>query len=233
MAEGDREQVADALGRSRTAVVVDETLVELPLEPGLVIPSPFACFAAGPPVVTVGSASKLFWGGLRIGWIRAPRPLVARLAASRSRHDLSSSPLEQLAVQALFARLDAVRAHRVRELRERRDALATLLGRVLPSWRFAEPQGGQVLWCELPAPVSGALAVAAAERGVRITPGSRFAADSTLESWLRLPYTRPVQELEHAVDVLAQSWAAIGGGEPAGSALRVVAAEPADRAYVV
>ena len=36
------------------------------------MPLPFAAHL--PDVVTLGSASKAFWGGLRIGWVRAPQP---------------------------------------------------------------------------------------------------------------------------------------------------------------
>jgi DNA-binding transcriptional MocR family regulator len=84
-----------------------------------------------------------------------------------------------------------------------------------------------VLWCELPTASSGALAVAAADRALRVTPGSRFAADGTLESWIRLPFTRPVEELTQAVELLAQAWAATSGGLAPRAAL-----EP-DVAYVV
>ena len=108
--------------------------------------------------------------------------------------------------------LDAVRRERATQLRERRDALAGLLREALPTWRFTVPAGGQVLWCELPTASSGALAAVVNDRGLRITPGSRFAADGTLESWVRLPYTRPVEELTRAVAVLAQGWAALSGG---------------------
>jgi DNA-binding transcriptional MocR family regulator len=66
-----------------------------------------------------------------------------------------------------------------------------------------------VLWCRLPHPSSSALATTAAELGVRVTPGSRFAADGTLEGWLRLPFTRPTDELERALPLLAQAWARV------------------------
>ena len=220
-----RERLLDG----RTAAVIDESLVELSLEPG-VMPTPFAAvtgLADSQPTVTVGSASKIFWGGLRVGWLRSDSVTIRRLAALRARQDLSSPILEQLACANLMDQLDDVRAYRVAELRERRDALVAGLGRDLPSWRFVVPGGGQVLWCELPTPSSGALAAAAADRGLRITPGSRFAADGTLESWVRLPYTRPVAELDDAVRELAAAWELVTSGGPA-----PVPVEPVE-AYVV
>lgn len=226
MPDEQRAIVATALAEGRTAAVIDESLVELSLETDR-MPTPFAAWAGTEPMVTVGSASKIFWGGLRVGWLRSDSVTIRRLAALRARQDLSSPILEQLACANLLDQLDAVRAHRVTELRERRDALVAGLRRELPSWRFRVPDGGQVLWCELPTPSSGALAAAVADRGLRITPGSRFAADGTLESWLRLPYTRPVAELDGAVHDLAESWSLVSAG-----GLAPVPVEPVE-AYVV
>jgi DNA-binding transcriptional MocR family regulator len=207
MSAADRGRVAALLQRSRTLAVVDETLVELSLD-GVEVPRPLASFGsfADAGAVTVGSASKIFWGGLRVGWLRSDAGTVARLAALRSRQDLASPVLEQLACVHLLDQLGAVRAHRVAQLRSQRDALVALLRRHLPAWRFEVPSGGQVLWCSLPGPWAAAVCDAAGERGLRVTPGSRFAADGTLESWLRLPYTRPVDELAAAVPLLADAW---------------------------
>jgi DNA-binding transcriptional MocR family regulator len=226
MSEEQRGVVAEALAEGHTAAVIDESLVELSLETGS-LPKPFGVWAATEPVVTVGSASKLFWGGLRIGWLRSDTVTIRRLAAQRARLDLSSPILEQLAGAHLMDQLESVRRQRAAQLRERRDALARLLRERLPTWRFQLPAGGQVIWCELPSASSGALAAAVADRGLRITPGSRFAADGTLESWVRLPYTRPVEELARSVDILASAWSSLSG-RPAGR--REL---PPDEAYVV
>jgi DNA-binding transcriptional MocR family regulator len=212
MPADDRARVARDLADSGTLAVVDETLVELAVDEGVAVPPPFAVHARAGSVVTVGSASKVCWGGLRTGWLRADAATVSALAALRSRHDLAGPVLEQLATGHLLDRLDEVREHQVGRLREGRAALLRLLAEHLPDWRARTPQGGQVLWCRLPLPASSAVAGAAADLGVRVTPGARFAVDGTLEGWLRLPYTRPVEELQRAVPLLAQAWAAVATG---------------------
>jgi DNA-binding transcriptional MocR family regulator len=204
-----RRAVARLLERSRTLTVVDETHVELALD-GQGLPRPYACHAGGGQVVTVGSVSKVCWGGLRVGWLRADAATTTRLAALRSRQDLGSPTLEQLACRHLLGQLDAVRQHRVTELRAARDHLVGALADQLPRWRVPVPPGGQVLWCELPAAASRALAAEAGDLGLRLTSGSRFAASGSLESWLRLPYTRPVPDLGRAVPLLRQAWARVG-----------------------
>ena len=56
-------------------------------------PPPLAALASRlPNVVTVGSLSKTYWGGLRTGWVRAPAGIIARLAAAKAAADLGSPP---------------------------------------------------------------------------------------------------------------------------------------------
>jgi DNA-binding transcriptional MocR family regulator len=62
-----RERLASALARARTPVVVDETMVELDLEGDPLHGPPPLAALAGDLAITVGSASKSYWGGLRIG----------------------------------------------------------------------------------------------------------------------------------------------------------------------
>ena len=64
------------------------------------MPPPFA--VGSPDTITLGSASKTFWGGLRIGWVRAPQALVPTLVDSRATLDLGAAPLEQLVLAELL-----------------------------------------------------------------------------------------------------------------------------------
>ena len=70
MTDAQREEYAAHLRRTRTVAVVDEAHQALALD-GQEMPAPFAAFS--PDTITIGSASKSFWGGLRLGWIRCPR----------------------------------------------------------------------------------------------------------------------------------------------------------------
>ena len=106
-------------------------------------------------------------------------------------------------------------AHRAR-LREQRDALAAAVSRELPEWRFHLPRGGLALWCQLPVPAATAVVADAEARGVIVAPGPVFAAEGGLDHFVRIPWTRPVDELETAVRRLAESWHAVwqGGRHP-------------------
>ena len=64
------------------------------------MPRPFAAYA--PDTITVGSASKAFWGGLRVGWIRAPHARMETLTRARVTLDLGVPVLEQLVLVRLL-----------------------------------------------------------------------------------------------------------------------------------
>ena len=208
MPEATRADVATQLRATRTPVVVDETLVELDLDGGPV-PSPLAA-AVGDLAITVGSASKTFWGGLRLGWLRAPADVVARLVAARSATDLGCPVFEQLLLAELLDRPDLL-PPRLDALRAARAALLAALREHCPQWRTRPPEGGLSLWCRLDAPASTRLAVLAERHRLRLVPGSRFSAHGRLERWLRLPYTLPPETLTAAVQRLALAWSATAG----------------------
>ena len=212
MSNAQREQYAALLRRAGTTPVVDESHQALRLD-GRPMPRPFASFA--PDAVTLGSVSKSLWGGLRVGWIRCPAHLTERLVSARIAMDLGSPVFEQLVAARLLSDGEVHwAAHRAR-LRTQRDALVAALSQRLPAWRYRLPRGGLSLWCELPAhDRAGALDLTAEaeRRDVAVSAGPAFALDGGLDSFVRIPYTRPEEDLRSAVDGLADAWDAVTGG---------------------
>ncbi|WP_027345335.1 MocR-like transcription factor YczR [Hamadaea tsunoensis] len=204
-----REQLPAVAHSAGTDLVIDESFVELSLMGPLAdgsdtpMPPPVAAFDKHSRVLTIGGLSKPYWGGMRIGWIRAAAPIVQRLAAVRVGVDMASPVLDQLVAVRLLAYGPEIVARRRAEMTRRRDVLLAALADRLPEWRVVVPQGGLTLWAELDAPVSSALARAAEGLGVRLAPGPRFGVDGTLERFLRLPFTLPEAQLIDAVDRMA------------------------------
>jgi len=176
------------------------------------MPPPVASFDRHARVLSIGGMSKPYWGGLRIGWIRAAEPVVQRLAATRVGVDMAGPVLDQLVAVALLSRAEEIVPARRVQLRDQREALVAALRRELPAWRFTVPDGGVTLWVELDAPVSTVLARAAEAYGVRLAPGPRFGVDGTLERFVRLPYTLPPSELDEAVTRLVAARADVASG---------------------
>jgi DNA-binding transcriptional MocR family regulator len=194
-----------------TDLIIDESFVELPLD-GATVPPPVAAYDRHARVLSIGGMSKPYWGGLRIGWIRAAEAIVQRLAAARVGVDMSGPVLDQLVAVELLSRADTIVPARRTMLREQRDALAGALRSELPDWQFVTPAGGVTLWAELDAPMSSALSRAAESFGVRLAPGPRFGVDGTLERFLRLPFTLPSDVLVEAVSRIAAAYSDVAMG---------------------
>ncbi|MFG2019800.1 MocR-like transcription factor YczR [Actinomadura geliboluensis] len=203
MPAADRAALVDAARRADAFLVADETFADLAHDLDAPREAPLAAYDGGGRVITIGSASKLLWGGLRIGWVRTTAPLARRLVLAREPFDMASPVLDQLIVRELLLRVEEVRAERARTLLRGRDALAGALRELLPGWEFRLPAGGMSLWARIGAPVATALAEAAERLGVRVVAGPVFGADGVLEDYVRLPYVLPPDALRTAVERLA------------------------------
>ncbi|GAB2881157.1 MocR-like transcription factor YczR [Nocardioides pacificus] len=215
MSDARREEYATHLRRGRTLAVVDEAHQALALE-GQSMPRPFASYHRD--AITLGSASKAFWGGLRLGWLRAPLERVDALVDARLALDLGAPVLEQLVLARLLADpAPILAAHRSR-LREQRDVLVASVRDLLPSWRFHTPAGGLALWCELPSPRASALCAAAEQHGVIVAPGPVFAVEGGLDRFVRIPWTVPPDQLRAAAERLATAWEEVSSTDAVGTA---------------
>jgi DNA-binding transcriptional MocR family regulator len=167
------------------------------------MPPPVAAFDVDGRVITVGSLSKSFWGGMRIGWIRATPRLIRDLASARSSIDMGTPVVDQLAAIHVLGRAEELVAVRRAELRRGRDTLEASLREHLPQWQWTRPTGGLSLWVTLDRPLSTALTDAAGRQGVHLAAGPRFGLDGTLERFLRLPFTLHEADLRECVLRLA------------------------------
>lgn len=211
MPDDQRQRVGAALGRSHTITIIDETLVDLP-GPDAPLPPPRPLAATAPGAITLGSTSKAFWGGLRVGWLRAPLDVMPVLTEARLTLDLGAPILEQLVLVRLLEDQESILRERRNHLATSRDALADALGTLLPSWRFSMPAGGLSLWVQLPEPMSTALTIAAERHDVLLAPGPQFAVEGGLERWIRLPYTGSPEVLRDAVSRLELATRELGTG---------------------
>ncbi len=209
MTPADRERLATLAQREGTTLVADETTALLDIDRGAL--PPLACFSST--VVTLGSLGKLVWGGLRIGWIRGPRELLAKVLRNRPGMDLGTPLFEQLVATILLRQTPLLTANRSRELRTGRDHLVRLLAAEFPHWKLDVPDGGMALWINTETASTSALALAARAEGLAIVPGPRFGLDGAFERFLRLPFSYPTEELNEGVAMLSRAARRAGGTE--------------------
>lgn len=202
-----RERWVNTLVRHGVSGIIDETNVKLWLDEK---PETLPMAAFSPDLITIGSASKTYWGGLRMGWIRAPHKLVGAIHQARSSFDLGTPVLEQLVLNLLMRERAGLDDETRTALRANRDWVFDQLREATPEWNIRKPPGGLSLWCNLPLPRATVLSEKASKAGLLLTPGSVFAVeDHGLENWLRVPYALGRSDLELAIPKLIESWNAI------------------------
>jgi len=159
-------------------------------------------------VVQVGTTSKTFFPGLRLGWAVGPAEVIAQLTVAKQNTDQCAGSLGQK-LWELYARRGAMDEQLVRSraLYSRRwGRMLAAFERTMPagvSW--TRPQGGFFSWLTLPDDVDAAeLALRAAAAGVAIVPGTPFFPDGRGSTNLRLSFSRVEDELiDEGVERLA------------------------------
>lgn len=146
-------------------------------------------------VVYVGTLSKVFSPGVRVGWVDAPAPIRDKLVLLKEAADLCQANLTQyvaqrwLATQPWFSQIEAYRD----VYRERCDAMLEELEHELPSGcTWSAPSGGFFVWLQLPERLdSGEMLAKAIGARVAYVPGRAFYGDGSGTSEMRLSFCYP------------------------------------------
>jgi 2-aminoadipate transaminase len=164
-------------------------------------------------VVYLSTFSKLLAPGLRVGWVAAPTPLVARFAQARQGMDLHTGSLAQ-AVAYEVCRNGLLERH-VPFIRStyhrRRDAMLTALEQHMPPGvRWTKPDGGMFLWLTLPDHHNSSdLLARALDAGVAFVPGEPFHPNGGGNNTMRLNFSHSSPErIAVAIERLGSAMAA-------------------------
>lgn len=204
MSNAARRHLAHLAEETGLLVVEDDALAEISLTDEQ--PIPLGALSGTGTVLTIGSLSKLFWGGLRVGWIRGPKEMIGHLGQVKATADLGSSVLSQAVALRLLERGARVRALRRAQMTESLDRLEGLLRQHLPDWTWARPAGGLSLWARLPYGSASELAKSAIRHRVAIVPGSVMSPRGAFDDHVRLPLGRGTETMTAAIERLAGAW---------------------------
>jgi DNA-binding transcriptional MocR family regulator len=207
----DRRSLANLVEHHQVPLLEDDSLSGLSIvgEP----PPPVATFSPNAPILTVDSLSKLFWAGLRVGWIRAAEPIVAQLGRLKAVADLGGSLPAQVIASRLLPKYAQVRDERGPVIAQRLELVTSLLSEMLPDWSWERPQGGLCLWVRLPYGSATEFAQVALRQGVSIVAGSVASADATFDDYLRIPFGHRPDSLEEGIRRLSRAWQAYAPAE--------------------
>jgi 2-aminoadipate transaminase len=129
-------------------------------------------------IIYLGTLSKVFSPGMRVGWILAPEPVRERLELAKGAADLCSSTFTQFVAAEYLGSghvdedLELVR----KTYRERRDAMLDAFEQHFPAEATTTvPEGGLFCWVTLPAPLdTKAMQARAIDNGVAYVSGTAF-----------------------------------------------------------
>jgi DNA-binding transcriptional MocR family regulator len=205
MPEPCRREIARLADELQVPVVEDHTLAELGLagEP----PPPIAALAKRAPILTIGSFDKLFWTGLRTGYIRGPEAWILRLGRFKALSDLGGPLYSQAIATLLLDGVAAAMKTRRREVGGKLGLLTKLLGQHLPAWTWKKPAGGLLLWARMPAGDALELAQIAARHGVALVSGAANSPDHRFADHVRLPIVADAATMKEGIARLARATA--------------------------
>lgn len=202
LAAGRRKQLLELAERYQSIVVDDTSLADTTFD-GDGRPM----VSSRVPLISIGSMNKLFWTGLRVGWIRAPADVASQLAQMKGMADFGTSILSQEVSVRLLGRMDEAREARRRGLRETLRLATTMLQDILPDWTWWDPKGGPSLWVKIPHGDSSQFATAAMRFGVAVLPAAAFSVRGITSQYLRLPHAISEDRLVPGLQRLAKAWA--------------------------
>jgi DNA-binding transcriptional MocR family regulator len=201
-----RQEIARLAAEHGTVVLEDQAMGDVNID-GVELPPSIASLDRTATVHTIGSTAKLFWAGLRVGWVRSPDDWAVRMLATKTVADLGTPLVSQLLALKLLRAHEQVLRERQAELGRSRDLVCSLLNEHLPDWEWRRPAGGLSIWARLPQGNADELAEVAMRNGVAIVPGPSLSVDEGNRRSLRIVFARPEPVLIEGLRRLTVAWA--------------------------
>jgi DNA-binding transcriptional MocR family regulator len=170
---------------------------------------PLRALDANGVVVYLGTFSKALFPAVRVGWLVAPRRVADAAATVKRLMDITTSPLLQAGLAQFLSEgsYDRHLRNAVRVVEQRLEAAEKALRAHLPQGsQFTMPEGGYLVWVNLPDAIDSARLLAEARRaGVVYAPGQIFFPDEQPSSACRLSLAHATpSQIERGIRILGQ-----------------------------
>ena len=149
-------------------------------------------------VIYLGSFSKIFCPGYRLGWTCAAPHILEKYNICKQGADLQASTISQMEVNK-FMEIYDLDAH-VNKIKscyvKRRDVMLKAMDEEFPECvEFTRPEGGLFTWVTLPEGIdAGEVAKKCLEKNVAYVPGASFYPNGGVVNTCRLNYSNMPEE---------------------------------------
>ncbi|MCU9815237.1 aminotransferase-like domain-containing protein [Paraclostridium sp. AKS73] len=208
-----RERFMDVINKFELPVIEDNPYGELRFE-GEILPSLKAMDEKGL-VMFLGSFSKIFCPGYRIGWVAASEELLSKFIFIKQGADLQASTISQREISKFIDVYD-LDAH-VENIKsvysKRRDLMLKTMDETFPEGiEHTYPEGGLFTWVELPKHLDAKIMEKCLEKDVAYVPGGSFFPNGGNQNTFRLNYSnmpedKIVEGIKRLADVLKDTLA--------------------------
>lgn len=201
-----RKKLIELANKYDVAILEDNPYGELRFE-GEIQPSLKSLDTEGR-VVFMGTFSKVFSPGVRLGWFCASPDILDKFNKIKQGADLQSSTISQMELAQYLEDndLEAHIAEIIKVYGKRKNVMVDAMTKYFPEGvTFTNPEGGLFLWVELPEYMNARnLAVKAIEQKVAYVPGGAFFGNNVRENCFRCNYSCMSEEkIEEGVKRLA------------------------------
>jgi hypothetical protein len=196
------------LAQGGITVVDDHTLADYHPVPQ---PQPLAALGEQRNIITVGSFNKIYWGGLRMGWIRSHPSLVQSLIRTKAKTDAGSSVPSQIILAKLLPHHDAIAEERRTQVERRAASTRDFVGRELQDWAIEGAGHGPSMWIRLPVRDSGEFVAFSYRNGTAVGYGGMYRSDGRASQHIRLTLTSGDDEVAKGLAGLRAAWSAFPG----------------------
>lgn len=161
-------------------------------------------------VIYMGTLSKIFAPGLRLGWVVAAPKLIKKYTMMKQSADLHTDSLAQYIAAEYFADND-INEHiaAITDLyHQREQIMVNAIDKYFPQEvKHSNPEGGMFLWVMVPGVAdSQKLFDAALKKNVAIVPGDPFFGNETIPGTFRMNYSNtPEDKIENGVKLLSEA----------------------------
>ncbi|MBU5590681.1 PLP-dependent aminotransferase family protein [Clostridium sp. MSJ-4] len=160
-------------------------------------------------VIQLGTYSKTFCPGLRIGWVCGHKDIIQKYVMIKQGADLQSSTLDQRIAAAYMKEynLDEHIAKIIEVYKKRRDIMINSMKAYFPKEiKFTNSKGGLFTWVELKEGLDAAeILKEALEEKVAFVPGASFFPNGGHKNYFRLNYSNmPEEKIKEGIERLGK-----------------------------